>query len=108
MVTLRRTRDGYNSQTKDTEEDTFPSSQQPPSLHSPPEEVGHHGSTPLHLAAESDAPGVVATLLEAKAEPQLGDDQGDTALHCDPALRWAVGVGGEEYWDSDLPVESEG
>ncbi|CAK9060528.1 unnamed protein product [Durusdinium trenchii] len=44
--------------------------------------VGHHGSTPLHLAAESDAPGVVATLLEAKAEPQLGDDQGDTALHC--------------------------
>lgn len=44
--------------------------------------VGHHGSTPLHIAAENDAPGVVAALLEAKADPSVDDDQGDTPVHC--------------------------
>lgn len=44
--------------------------------------LGHHGSSPLHLAAESDSPGVVRALLRCTANPQLGDDQGDTALHC--------------------------
>lgn len=44
--------------------------------------LGHHGSSPLHLAAESDSPGVVRALLRCNADPQLGDDQGDTALHC--------------------------
>ncbi|CAE8735661.1 unnamed protein product, partial [Polarella glacialis] len=44
--------------------------------------VGGNGVTPLHAAAEADAPGVVAALLEAKADPSLGDDQGDTAVHC--------------------------
>jgi len=39
-------------------------------------------STPLHVAVENDAAGVVAVLLEAKADPGLGDEQGDTAVHC--------------------------
>ena len=42
----------------------------------------------MHLAAESDAAFVVAALLAAKADPALGDDQGDTAMHCD----WAACV----------------
>lgn len=44
--------------------------------------VGLQGSTPLHTAAENDAPGVTAVLLDAKADPSIGDDQGDTPLHC--------------------------
>lgn len=44
--------------------------------------VGHHGSTPLHVAAENDAPGVVAALLQARADPSVDDDQGDTPVHC--------------------------
>lgn len=44
--------------------------------------IGMQGSTPLHVAAENDSAGVVAALLEAKADPSLGDDQGDTPLHC--------------------------
>mmetsp|Transcript_109735 Transcript_109735/g.171664 ORF Transcript_109735/g.171664 Transcript_109735/m.171664 type:complete len:741 (+) Transcript_109735:39-2261(+) len=43
---------------------------------------GHHGSTPLHVAAEHDASSVVRALMEAKADPCLSDDQGDTPLHC--------------------------
>jgi len=44
--------------------------------------VGVSGSTPLHAAAEGDAPGAIAALLEAKADPTVTDDQGDTAVHC--------------------------
>lgn len=44
--------------------------------------VGHTGATPLHAAAENDAMGVVSALLEAGADPALGDDQGDTPVHC--------------------------
>lgn len=43
---------------------------------------GHNGSTPLHIAAENDAAGVVMALLDAKADACLGDDHGDTPLHC--------------------------
>jgi len=43
---------------------------------------GPHGSTPLHFAAENNAPGAVAALLDAKAELHAEDDNGDTALHC--------------------------
>lgn len=43
--------------------------------------VGNLGLTPLHTAAEEDAPGVVRVLLEAKADPGLSDDQGDTPVH---------------------------
>jgi len=39
------------------------------------------GVTPLHKAAEEDAPGVVEALLSAKADPELVDDHGDTPLH---------------------------
>lgn len=45
-------------------------------------QVGHHGSSPLHFAAEHDAAGVLRALLAAAADLGLGDDQGDTALHC--------------------------
>jgi len=44
--------------------------------------VGQHGSTPLHYAAENDAAGVAAALLAARADPSVGDDQNDTAVHC--------------------------
>mmetsp|Transcript_65556 Transcript_65556/g.213483 ORF Transcript_65556/g.213483 Transcript_65556/m.213483 type:complete len:653 (+) Transcript_65556:51-2009(+) len=43
--------------------------------------IGNLGLTPLHTAAEEDAPGVVRVLLEAKADPGLSDDQGDTPVH---------------------------
>jgi len=43
---------------------------------------GPNGSTPLHAAAENDARGVTAALLEAKADAGIGDDQGDTPVHC--------------------------
>eukprot|EP00927_Polykrikos_kofoidii_P031492 TRINITY_DN27067_c0_g1_i1.p1 TRINITY_DN27067_c0_g1~~TRINITY_DN27067_c0_g1_i1.p1 ORF type:complete len:692 (+),score=124.95 TRINITY_DN27067_c0_g1_i1:73-2076(+) len=44
--------------------------------------VGMNGTTPLHAAAEADAPGVVAALMDARADPSVGDDQGDSAVHC--------------------------
>lgn len=44
--------------------------------------VGHNSSTPLHMTAECDAPGVASVLLASKADPNMGDAQGDTALHC--------------------------
>jgi len=44
--------------------------------------VGPLGSTPLQVAAEEDSSGVVAALLEARADPSLTDDQGDTPVHC--------------------------
>eukprot|EP00929_Paragymnodinium_shiwhaense_P106210 TRINITY_DN7141_c0_g1_i1.p1 TRINITY_DN7141_c0_g1~~TRINITY_DN7141_c0_g1_i1.p1 ORF type:complete len:688 (+),score=171.41 TRINITY_DN7141_c0_g1_i1:71-2134(+) len=44
--------------------------------------VGINGTTPLHVAAESDSPGVVRALMEAKADVTEGDDQGDTPVHC--------------------------
>eukprot|EP00933_Yihiella_yeosuensis_P007546 TRINITY_DN11262_c1_g2_i1.p1 TRINITY_DN11262_c1_g2~~TRINITY_DN11262_c1_g2_i1.p1 ORF type:complete len:326 (+),score=76.87 TRINITY_DN11262_c1_g2_i1:2-979(+) len=43
--------------------------------------VGNAGITPLLAAAEADAPGVIAALLDVRADPGLGDDQGDTAVH---------------------------
>ena len=43
--------------------------------------VGAIGSTPLHAAAECDAPAVATALLEAKADPNIGDDHGDTPVH---------------------------
>mmetsp|Transcript_23021 Transcript_23021/g.64743 ORF Transcript_23021/g.64743 Transcript_23021/m.64743 type:complete len:653 (-) Transcript_23021:108-2066(-) len=43
--------------------------------------IGNLGLMPLHTAAEEDAPGVVRVLLEAKADPGLSDDQGDTPVH---------------------------
>lgn len=63
--------------------------------------LGHHGSSPLHLAAESDSGGVCAALLACAADPQLGDDQGDTALHCavlygSPKVPW----GGHRWGNS--------
>lgn len=43
--------------------------------------VGALGETPLHRAAQEDAPSVVSALLEARADPDLGDEHGDTAVH---------------------------
>jgi len=43
---------------------------------------GRNCATALHIAAENDAAGVVGVLLNAKADPSLTDDQGDTPLHC--------------------------
>lgn len=40
--------------------------------------VDPHGSTPLHLAAENNAAGVVSALLAARADPAMGD----SAVHC--------------------------
>jgi ankyrin repeat protein len=44
--------------------------------------AGPTGSTPLHAAAENDAPGVARALLRSKARIDARDDQGDTPLHC--------------------------
>lgn len=44
--------------------------------------VGQISSTPLHIAAENDASGVICALVEARADIQASDDQGDTPLHC--------------------------
>mmetsp|Transcript_32674 Transcript_32674/g.97051 ORF Transcript_32674/g.97051 Transcript_32674/m.97051 type:complete len:213 (+) Transcript_32674:79-717(+) len=39
------------------------------------------GKAPLHLASRQDCPGVVLALLEAGANPGLGDASGQTPLH---------------------------
>jgi len=51
----------------------------PDPLHAP---AGPTGATPLHTAAENDAPGVARSLLRSKARIDARDDQGDTPLHC--------------------------
>jgi len=44
-------------------------------------ERDHHGTTPLHVAAEEGYADICALLLDAGAEPLVGDDIGFTPLH---------------------------
>jgi ankyrin repeat protein len=39
-----------------------------------------YGNTPLHLAAEHDAPGIVGILLGRGADPQIRNNEGKLAL----------------------------
>ncbi|CRG87208.1 Protein VMS1 [Talaromyces islandicus] len=68
----------------------------------------HHAPTPLHLAANSDSPALVTSLLEkAKFDPTVQNDEGKTPfdLARDRATRDAFRVArhelGESSWDWD-------
>ena len=55
---------------------------------------GLHGGSPLDAAAENDAPDTLLALLEAKADPELGDFGGERG-----------GVDGHRWEVSCLAVE---